>query len=80
MSKTVKDEVIRILADDLGHDVNTVTPEKRLAEDLGADSLDAVELSMTLEDEFNVLIKDEEMEACKTVQDVVDMVTRKNGP
>ena len=51
-----------------------VTPEANLKEDLGADSIDAVEVIMSLEDEFNVSISDDAAQNIKTVQDLVNYI------
>lgn len=56
--------------------VGSVTPEKNLVEDLGADSLDRVEIAMALEDEFAIEVTDEDGESCKTVQNIIDLVTK----
>lgn len=60
-----------IIAEQLEIDAESVTLETRLGEDLNADSLDIVEMLMSLEDEFGVDIPDEEIEKMKTVGDVV---------
>ncbi|MEE0946783.1 MAG: acyl carrier protein [Acutalibacteraceae bacterium] len=60
-----------IISEQLEIDAETVTMETRLGEDLNADSLDIVEMLMSLEDEFGVDIPDEEIEKMKTVGDVV---------
>ena len=60
-----------IIAETLSCDIEKVTPESRLAEDLGADSLAAVELSMALEDELGASISDEDLAQFKTVGDIV---------
>ncbi|MBI2942612.1 MAG: acyl carrier protein [Candidatus Wallbacteria bacterium] len=54
-----------------------ITPEASFIEDLGADSLDTVELIMTLEEKFDIEISDEDAEKIKTVQDVVDYVKKR---
>ncbi len=54
-----------------------VTPEASFIEDLGADSLDTVELIMTLEEKFDIEISDEDAEKIKTVRDVVDYVKKR---
>ena len=63
-----------ILAEQLEADPDSITLETDIANDLGADSLDVVELAMTVEDEFNVVIPDEAIEGLKTVADVVDFI------
>ncbi|MGI6359494.1 MAG: acyl carrier protein [Acholeplasmatales bacterium] len=66
-----------IIVEELNLDKEKVTRESRLQEDLGADSLDAVELIMNIEDEFGIQITDEEASDIKTVGELVDFVTKK---
>ena len=61
-----------IIVDKLGVDENEVTPEASFTNDLGADSLDTVELVMALEDEFEMEIPDEQAEKITTVQQAID--------
>jgi acyl carrier protein len=63
----VFDRVKAIVAEQLGVEPNEVTPQSKFVEDLGADSLDVVELVMALEDEFSLEIPDEEAEKISTV-------------
>ena len=60
-----------IIAKELGIDENSVTIASRLVEDLGADSLDSIEITIGLEDEFNIEILDEDGEKMKIVDDIV---------
>lgn len=69
------DEVKNVIVDKLGVDAEKVTPQARFVEDLGADSLQSVELIMGLEDQFGVTIPDEAAENIKTVQDVMDFIS-----
>lgn len=62
----------RIIAEQLSVDEEEVVPEASFIEDLNADSLDLVELIMTLEEEFNIKISDEDAERIQTVQDALD--------
>jgi acyl carrier protein len=66
-----------ILVDQLGIDLENIKPESNLASDLGADSLDFVELIMAVEEEFDVEISDEEAEGIHTVQKIIDLVDSK---
>ena len=68
-------EIIKeILAEQLDANAEEMTMETRIDEDLGADSLDVVELLMSIEDEFEVEIPDEEIENLKTIGDVVEYI------
>ncbi|MEO9263664.1 MAG: acyl carrier protein [Candidatus Baltobacteraceae bacterium] len=68
------DKVKKIIVEQLGVDESEVTPEASITDDLGADSLDQVELVMAFETEFNIDIPDEEAEKIKTVGDAVSRV------
>jgi len=73
-----KDEILKkvqeITSEQLGVDESQITPEAKFIDDLGADSLDTVELIMALEEEFNLEISDEEAEKLTTVRKVVDYI------
>ena len=75
MSATIEQKVKNIIADQLGVGEEEIKPTSSFIEDLGADSLDIVELVMQMEEEFEVEIPDEEAENIKTVQDAVNYVT-----
>jgi acyl carrier protein len=66
----MKDKIVEIISNQLGIDHGDVTPEASVVDDLGADSLDVVELVMALEEEFNLEIPDEEAEKIKSVNDI----------
>lgn len=70
----VFDKIKEMLADQLEADAESMTMETDIADDLGADSLDVVELLMSIEDEFDVEIPDEEIENLKTIGDVVEYI------
>ena len=71
------DKIKEIVVEQLGVDADQVTPEANFVEDLGADSLDTVELIMAFEEEFDVEIPDTDAEKIKTVQDVIDYISNK---
>ncbi|KRT73162.1 MAG: acyl carrier protein, acyl carrier protein [Deltaproteobacteria bacterium CSP1-8] len=71
---SVEKRVKEIVAEQLGKDANEVTSEASFIDDLGADSLDIVELVMAMEDEFGIEIPDEEAEKIKTVKDVIEYI------
>ena len=71
----LEDKVKEIIVDQLGVDADEVTPEASFIDDLGADSLDTVELVMALEEEFSMEIPDEEAEKIKTVGDAIEYIT-----
>lgn len=68
------DRIKKMLAKQLGIKEDKIKPESRIVEDLGADSLDVVELLMTLEDEFNISVTDEEAATLKTVEDILNIL------
>jgi acyl carrier protein len=69
VSQAVEEKVKKIIVDQLGVEEAEVTPEAKFIEDLGADSLDTVELVMALEEEFGIEIPDEDAEKIVTVKD-----------
>ncbi|CAM3447533.1 MULTISPECIES: acyl carrier protein [Deinococcus] len=71
------DDVKDVIVDKLGVDADKINPEARFVEDLGADSLETVELIMGLEDKFGVTISDEDAENIRTVQAAVDYIESK---
>lgn len=70
----ILEKIQEIIVDQLGVEADQVTPEASFVDDLGADSLDTVELIMAFEEEFGVEIPDEEAEKIKTVKDVLNYV------
>ena len=73
------DKVRDIVVEQLGVEADDVTIESTFIDDLGADSLDIVELIMAFEDEFSLEIPDEAAEKIKTVQDVVNYIDQNQG-
>jgi acyl carrier protein len=75
--KSIEEKVKDIIVEQLGVNPEQVTPQAKFIEDLGADSLDTVELVMAFEEEFNVEVPDEEAEKLQTVGDVVKYIEDK---
>ncbi len=73
---TIEDRVKKIVIEQLGVKDDEVTPEASFVDDLGADSLDTVELVMALEEEFDTEIPDDEAEKINTVQAAIDYITQ----
>jgi len=71
---SVEDKVKKIIAEKLGVDLTEIVPEASFVDDLGADSLDLVELIMSMEEEFDTDISDEDAEKIQTVQDAINFV------
>ncbi len=74
MSQDIFERVRKIVAEQLGIDESEITPESHFIDDLGADSLDTVELVMALEEEFGLEVPDEDAEKIQTVGDVVKYI------
>jgi len=72
---SVFERVNKVLEDSLGIDADDITIDANLVEDLGADSLDLVEIIMGIEEEFHIDITDSQAEKIKTVQDIVTFIT-----
>jgi len=70
----IEKRVKEIIAEQLGLSVEEVANESSYVDDLGADSLDVVELVMALEEEFDIEISDDELEKIRTVQDTIDYI------
>jgi acyl carrier protein len=73
----VEERVKKIISEQLGLEEEDVTPEASFVEDLGADSLDTVELVMAFEEEFGIEIPDEDAEKILTVQNAIDYIKEK---
>ncbi|MES1979593.1 MAG: acyl carrier protein [Pseudomonadota bacterium] len=72
--------ITKVIAEQLGINENFVLPSSNIIADFGADSLDAIELVMALEDEFGIELVDDECEKCATVQDVFNLIAREVAP
>ena len=70
----IQDQVIKIVVDHLGIDESKVTPNSKFIDDLGADSLDTVELVMAFEEEFEIEIPDDAAEKIQTIKDAIDFI------
>ena len=70
------EKVCNMLAEQLDISADTITPQSEVVKDLGADSLDVVELMMALEDEYGITLPEGEVENVKTVQNIVDMMEK----
>lgn len=70
------EKVCKMLVDQLGISADAIKPESEVIKDLGADSLDVVELMMTIEDEYGITLPESEVEGIKTVQDIVNMMEK----
>ena len=71
---SIEDKVKKIIAEKLSVEMSEVVPEASFVDDLGADSLDLVELIMSMEEEFDIDISDEDAEKITTVKDAFDYV------
>jgi len=76
MAENIEEKVQEIIVEQLGVSADQVKPEAKMIEDLGADSLDAVELVMAIEEEFEIEVPDEEAEKLLSVGDVIEHVTK----
>jgi acyl carrier protein len=76
---SIENKVREIIAKQLEVDVKDVTNEASFLEELGADSLDVVELIMEMEEKFGIQIPDEDAEKIKTVQDAIDYIKKKTN-
>lgn len=74
---TTEERVKRVIAEQFGVIDEFVAGEKNIISDLGADSLDQIELVMAMEDEFEIVIEDEDAEQIETVQQAIDYISRR---
>jgi len=80
MIMTIEEQVKNLIVEQLGVSLDEVVPAASFVDDLGADSLDLVELVMMLEEEFGGEIPDEDAEKIQTVQDAIDYITNNREP
>jgi acyl carrier protein len=78
-TEEILEKVVEIVTEKLGVDAEEVILDSDLTEDLGADSLDLVDLVMAFEDEFGVKIEDEDVENITTIGDIVDYISKELG-
>jgi len=78
MSAEIEAKIIKIVSDQLNVDEAEISPDSSFVDDLGADSLDTVELVMAFEEEFGVEIPDEDAEGIQSVQNAIDYVAAKS--
>lgn len=76
MADNIQEKVTEIIVEQLGVSADQVKPESKMIEDLGADSLDAVELVMAVEEEFGIEVPDEDAEKLITVGDIIAHVEK----
>jgi acyl carrier protein len=72
----ITEQVIELIADELKLKTEAVALDKALKDDLGVDSLEAVEMLMALEDKFKIVFDEKDHERVTTVQDIIDLVTK----
>ena len=68
------EKIKQVLAEQLGIDAGTIKDDANILEDLGADSLDIIEMLMTLEDEYGITIPDDKINQVKTVSEIVELI------
>ena len=76
---TIEDKVKKIIAETLSINLSEIVPEAIFVEDFGADSLDCLEIIMSIEEEFYIEINDEEVFEILTVKDAIDCVKQRKG-
>ena len=79
MAEDIQQKVTDLIVDQLGVDADSVTSEAHFIDDLGADSLDTVELVMAFEEEFDIEIPDEDAERLETVGDAITYLNKQLG-
>lgn len=78
-STVIPQKLINLIVEQLGVPAQDVTPQARLISELGADSLDVIELANEIEQEFEIEVTDEEFEKVQTVQQLVELIEEKLG-
>ena len=73
----VADKVKELISSQLNKPIEEITEDKEVVKDLGADSLDVVEMVMTLESEFNITVPEEDAVNIKTVGDIIELINKK---
>ena len=79
MSQEIQDKVVAIIVEKLNCEASEVTPEAKFSSDLGADSLDTVELIMEFEKTFDIQIPDQDAQGIKTVGDAIEYIKAKKA-
>ncbi len=70
------EKIKKVLADQLGIDASTIKNDSNIIEDLGADSLDVIEMLMTLEDEYGITIPDDKINTVRTISEVAELIEK----
>jgi len=76
MAETVEKEIVSIISDVSGFDVEEITPEKNFFKDLEIDSIKAIEITVAIEKKFKVSVRDEDVPKIATVKEAVDLVNK----
>ncbi len=79
MASSIEDQVKKIISEQLGVGIDEIRPESSFIDDLGADSLDIVELGMAMGEAFGTDIPDEEAEKIQTVKDAIDYIQQRSA-
>jgi len=74
--ESIEQQLKDLIQDQLHVDIDQITGDKKFIDDLGVDSLDAVELAMACEDTFDIIVNDEDCEKCETVDHAIELITR----
>ncbi len=74
---SVEERIIELIAEQLDRDISEISPEMSFIDDLGADSLDLVELIMTIEEEYNIEIPDDDAEKLTYIKDAIEYIKGK---